>query len=159
VLVNNAGISHPADGPPSTANIDAVRQLIETNFFGTLAVTQVMLPLLRASAAGRIVNVSSGLGSLQWNSDPNWEFAPFKLLGYCASKAATNLLTIQLAAELSGTAIKVKASNPRYMATDLTGHRGHHTVEQAAAETIRLAQLPADGPTGGFFETSGSDPW
>jgi NAD(P)-dependent dehydrogenase (short-subunit alcohol dehydrogenase family) len=159
VLVNNAGINHPADGPPSTADLDAVRRVMETNFFGTLAVTRAMLPLLRKSAAARIVNVSSGLGSLQWNADPNWEFAPVKLLGYNASKAAMNMLTIQLAYELRGTTIKVNASNPGYTATDLNGHRGHQTVAQGAAETVRLALLPADGPTGGFFETSGSDPW
>jgi NAD(P)-dependent dehydrogenase (short-subunit alcohol dehydrogenase family) len=132
---------------------------METNFFGTLAVTQAMLPLLRKSAAARIVNVSSGLGSLKWNADPNWEYAQVKLLGYNASKAAMNMLTVKLAYELSGTMIKVNASNPGYTATDLNGHRGHQTVAQGAAETVRLALLPADGPTGGFFETSGPDPW
>jgi NAD(P)-dependent dehydrogenase (short-subunit alcohol dehydrogenase family) len=159
VLVNNAGINDPGDGPPSTADMNAVRRVIETNFFGTLAVTQAMLPLLRESAAARIVNVSSGLGSLKWNADPNWEYAQIKLLGYNASKAAMNMLTVQLAYELRGTTIKVNASNPGYTATDLNGHRGHQTVAQGAAETLRLALLPPDGPTGGFFETSGPDPW
>jgi NAD(P)-dependent dehydrogenase (short-subunit alcohol dehydrogenase family) len=132
---------------------------METNFFGTLAVTQAMLPLLRKATAGRVVNVSSGLGSLAWNADPNWEYAPVKLLGYNASKAAMNMLTVQLAYELRGTAIKVNSSNPGYTATDLNGHRGHQTVEEGAAETVRLALLPAAGPTGGFFETTGPDPW
>ena len=159
VLVNNAGINDPADGPPGTVELSAVRRVMETNFFGTLAVTQAMLPLLRKSPSGRIVNVSSGLGSLQWNADPNWEYAPIKLLGYNASKAAMNMLTIQLAYELRGTTIKVNASNPGYTATDLNGHQGHQTVAQGAAETVRLALLPEDGPTGGFFETSGPNPW
>jgi NAD(P)-dependent dehydrogenase (short-subunit alcohol dehydrogenase family) len=159
VLVNNAGINDPGDGPPGTADLSAVRRVMETNFYGTLAVTQAMLPLLRKSAAARIVNVSSGLGSLQWNADPNWEYAQVKLLGYNASKAAMNMLTVQLAYELRGTTIKVNASNPGYTATDLNGHQGHQTVAQGAAETVRLALLPADGPTGGFFETSGPDPW
>jgi NAD(P)-dependent dehydrogenase (short-subunit alcohol dehydrogenase family) len=159
VLVNNAGINDPADGLPSTVDLSTVRSVMETNFFGAFAVTQAMLPLLRKSAAGRIVNVSSGLGSLNWNADPNWEFASVKLLGYNASKAAMNMLTIQLAYELRGTTIKVNASNPGYTATDLNGHRGHQTVAQGAAETVRLALLPANGPTGGFFETSGPDPW
>jgi NAD(P)-dependent dehydrogenase (short-subunit alcohol dehydrogenase family) len=159
VLVNNAGINDPGDGPPGTADLNSVRRVMETNFFGTLAVTQAMLPLLRESAAARIVNVSSGLGSLNWNADPNWEYAQVKLLGYNASKAAINMLTVQLAYELRGTTIKVNASNPGYTATDLNGHRGHQTVAQGAAETVRLALLPPDGPTGGFFETSGSDPW
>jgi NAD(P)-dependent dehydrogenase (short-subunit alcohol dehydrogenase family) len=159
VLVNNAGINDPADGPPSMVNLDTVRRVMETNFLGTLAVTQAMLPLLRKSAAARIVNVSSGLGSLKWNADPTWEYAPVKLLGYNSSKAAMNMLTVQLAYELRGTTIKVNASNPGYTATDLNGHRGHQTVAQGAAETVRLALLPADGPSGGFFETSGPDPW
>jgi NAD(P)-dependent dehydrogenase (short-subunit alcohol dehydrogenase family) len=159
VLINNAGINDPSDGPPSTADLGAVRRVIETNFLGAVAVTQAMLPLLRKSAAGRIVNVSSGLGSLNWNADPDWEFAGVKLIGYCASKAALNMLTIQLAYELRGTTIKVNASNPGYTATDLNGRRGYQTVAQGAAETVRLALLPDEGPTGGFFETSGPDPW
>jgi NAD(P)-dependent dehydrogenase (short-subunit alcohol dehydrogenase family) len=158
VLVNNAGINDPGDGPPGTVDLSAVRRVMETNFFGTLTVTQAMLPLLRKSAAARIVNVSSGLGSLKWNADPNWEYAQVKLLGYNASKAAMNMLTVKLAYELSGTMIKVNASNPGYTATDLNGHQGHQTVAQGAAETVRLALLPADGPTGGFSETSGPDP-
>jgi len=125
---------------------------METNFFGTLAVTQAMLSMLRKAPAARIVNVSSGLGSLAWNADPNWEFAPVKLLGYNASKAAMNMLTVQLAYEWRG-----NAANPGYTATDLNGHQGHQTVAQGAAETVRLALLQPSGPTGGFFETSGPD--
>jgi NAD(P)-dependent dehydrogenase (short-subunit alcohol dehydrogenase family) len=159
VLVNNAGINDPADGSPGAADLGAVRRVMETNFIGTVAVTQAMLPLLRKSTAARIVNVSSGLGSLKWNADPNWEYAPVKLLGYNASKAAMNMLTVQLAYELRGTTIKVNAANPGYTATDLNGNRGTQTVAQGAAETVRLALLPADGPTGGFFETAGPDPW
>jgi NAD(P)-dependent dehydrogenase (short-subunit alcohol dehydrogenase family) len=159
VLVNNAGINVPGDGPPSIADLAAVRRVLETNFLGALAVGQAMLPLLRKAPAARIVNVSSGLGSLQWNADPNWEYASVKLTGYCASKAAMNMLTVQLAYELRDTSIKVNASDPGYTATDLNGNRGHQTVAEGAAETIRLALLPADGPTGGFFATAGPDPW
>ncbi len=159
VLVNNAGINVPGDGPPSIADLAAVRRVLETNFLGALAVAQAMLPLLRKAPAARIVNVSSGLGSLQWNADPNWEYASVKLTGYCSSKAAMNMLTVQLAYELRDTSIKVNASDPGYTATDLNGNRGHQTVAEGAAETIRLALLPADGPTGGFFATAGPDPW
>jgi NAD(P)-dependent dehydrogenase (short-subunit alcohol dehydrogenase family) len=159
VLVNNAGINDPADGPPSRATFDAVRRVMETNFLGAVAVTQAMLPLLRKAASARIVNVSSGLGSLTRNADPAWEFAQVKLLGYNASKAAMNMLTVQLAWELRGTKIKVNSSNPGFTATDLNGHRGYQTVEQGAAETVRLALLPDDGPTGGVFATSGPEPW
>jgi NAD(P)-dependent dehydrogenase (short-subunit alcohol dehydrogenase family) len=159
VLVNNAGINAPGDGPPGIADFNAVRRVVETNFLGALAVIQTMLPLLRKSSAGRIVNVSSGLGSLTWNADRSWEFAPVKLVGYSASKAAMNMLTVQLAYELRDTPIKVNASDPGYTATDLNGHRGYQTVVQGAAETVRLALLPDDGPSGGFFATSGPDPW
>jgi NAD(P)-dependent dehydrogenase (short-subunit alcohol dehydrogenase family) len=159
VLVNNAGIADPADGPPSSAEIAAVRRVFETNFFATLEVTQAMLPLLRKSEAGRIVNVSSGLGSLTYNGDPSWEFASVKRMGYCGSKAALNMMTVQLAYELRDTAIKVNAANPGFTATDLNQHRGTQTVEEGAAETVRLALLPPDGPTGGFFDRFGGNPW
>ena len=159
LLVNNAGITVAGDGPPTKADIDAVRRVFETNFFGTLAVTQAMLPLLRKSDAGRIVNVSSGLGSITLNGDPEWEFASVKILGYNASKAALNMLTVQLANELRDTPIKVNSADPGFTATDLNQHRGYQTIEQGAAEAIRLALLPEDGPTGGFFNSNGANPW
>ena len=159
VLVNNAGIAVAGDGPPTKADIDTVRRVFETNFFGTLAVTQAMLPLVRKSEAGRIVNVSSGLGSITLNGDPAWEFASVKFLGYNASKAALNMLTVQLAAELRDTPIKVNSADPGFTATDLNQHRGYQTIEQGAAEAIRLALLAEDGPTGGFFNSSGANPW
>lgn len=159
VLVNNAGIADRGDGPPSKTGIDGVRRVFDTNFFGTLAVTQAMLPLLRKSPAGRIVNLSSGLGSLTLNSDPAWEFAPYKFLGYNASKAALNMLTVQLAAELKDIGIKVNSADPGFTATDLNNHRGHQTIPQGAAAAIRLALLADDGPTGGFFSASREEPW
>ncbi len=159
ILVNNAGIVDRADGPPSTAAIDAVRCIFDTNFFGVLAVTQAMLPLIRRSAAGRIVNVSSGLGSLTRNADPAGEFAHVRLIGYNGSKAALNMLTIQLAAELCDTPIKVNAANPGYTATDLNDNRGTQTIPEGAAAAVRLALLPGDGPTGGFFSAEGPEPW
>jgi NAD(P)-dependent dehydrogenase (short-subunit alcohol dehydrogenase family) len=157
--VNNAGISDRADGPPSSTGIDGVRRIFETNFFGTLAVTQAILLLLRKSRAGRIVNVSSGLGSLTHNSNPGWEFAQYKFLGYNASKAALNMLTVQLAAELRDTSIKVNSADPGFTATDLNSHRGHQTIPQGAAAAIRLALLGDDAPTGGFFSAGCEQPW
>ncbi|MBC7735485.1 MAG: SDR family oxidoreductase [Bacteriovorax sp.] len=159
VLVNNAGITDPSDGPPSKAGMVAVRRIFDTNFFGTLAVTQAMVPLLLRSAAARIVNVSSGLGSIALNADPQWAYAAVKLLGYNASKAALNMLTVQLAAELRVAGIKVNAADPGYTATDLNGHRGHQTVAEGAAAAVRLALLPDDGPTGGFFSAEQPQPW
>lgn len=159
VLINNAGIADPADGPPSTASLEAVRRVFDTNLFGTLAVTQAMLPLVRRAPAGRIVNVSSGLGSLTLNGDPAWEFAAVKRLGYNSSKAALNMLTVQLAYELRDTKIKVNSANPGFTATDLNGHRGYQTVEEGAMEALRLALLDENGPTGGVFNRDGADLW
>jgi NAD(P)-dependent dehydrogenase (short-subunit alcohol dehydrogenase family) len=159
VLVNNAGIFERSDGLPSRADLDAVRRTLLTNFVGPAAVAQAMLSLLRRSPAGRIVNVSSELGSLTLNGDPGWEHAWAKLLGYNASKAALNMLTVQLAFELKDTPIKVNSAGPGYTATDLNDNRGTQTVAEGAAEAIRLALLPADGPTGGFFSSAGPVAW
>jgi NAD(P)-dependent dehydrogenase (short-subunit alcohol dehydrogenase family) len=160
ILVNNAGIAALGrDGAPSTADIEAVRSTIETNFIGALAVTQAMLPLLRKSKSASIVNVSSELGSITGHTTPEWKFAHVRAIGYSASKAAMNMMTAQLALELAGTAIKVNSVNPGYTATDLNKHSGPQTVQEGAAETIRLALAGPDGPTGGFYETGGTLPW
>ncbi|MBV9887940.1 MAG: SDR family oxidoreductase [Acidobacteria bacterium] len=159
ILVNNAGINVRGDGPPSSVDVDAVNRVFQTNFIGALAVAQAMLPLIRKSEAGRIVNVSSELGSITSFSDPNWKFAAVKYIGYCASKAAMNMMTAQLAAELRDTGIKVNSVNPGYTATDLNNNQGHQTIEEGSAETIRAALLSDDGPTGKFLETGGQLPW
>lgn len=159
ILVNNAGIVDAADGPPSVANFAAVERVFQTNFFGALSVTQLLLPLLRKSPAGRIVNVSSGLGSLAFNADPTYVNSSYNWIGYCGSKSAMNMLTVQLAFELRNTPIKVNAAAPGYTATDMNHHRGTQTVEQGAAETVRLALLPSNGPSGGFFASEGPKPW
>ena len=126
---------------------------------GAIATTQAMLPSLRRSDAGRIVNMSSGLGSLAWTSDPSHAYAGFILLAYNTSKAALNMITVQFANELRATAIKVNAGDPGYCATDLNGHSGNRSAAQGAAIAIRLASLPNDGPTGGFFNDDGRVPW
>jgi NAD(P)-dependent dehydrogenase (short-subunit alcohol dehydrogenase family) len=159
VLVNNAGIGDARDAAPSAADIDAVRRVFDTNFFGTLAVTQAMLPLLRRSSAGRIVNVSSELGSLTMHSDPQWKYAAYKLLGYSASKAALNMLTVQLAAELAPSGIKVNAVDPGFTATDLNHHRGSQTVAEGAAAAVQFALIGNDGASGGFFSAAGPHAW
>ena len=158
ILVNNAGIALDR-GPASALDLETLRRTYETNVFGVFAVTQAMLPLLRKSEAGRIVNHSSGLGSLTQNSDPNWGFAGVKPLAYNSSKAALNMMTVIFAAELKDTGIKVNAADPGYTATDLNQHSGPRTVEQGATAAVRLATLPADGPTGGYFDEDGVVPW
>jgi NAD(P)-dependent dehydrogenase (short-subunit alcohol dehydrogenase family) len=159
VLVNNAGILDRADGQPSVVDPAVVRRVMDTNFFGTFEVTRALLPLLRRSKAGRIVNVSSGLGSLTLNADPRGLFAQYQLVGYNTSKAAMNMLTILLANELKDTPIKVNSANPGYTATDMNQYRGTQTIEEGAAEPVRLALLPADGPSGGLFSSAGAQPW
>jgi len=158
ILVNNAGIAID-DGPPSRVSMDALRCTYETNVFGLVRVTQALLPLLRRSDAGRIVNLSSGLGSLALNSDPSWPFASVKFLAYNSSKSAVNAITVQLAWELRETKLKVNAADPGYVATDMNRHQGERSVEQGAATPVRLALLPADGPTGGYFNDEGPLPW
>lgn len=159
VLVNNAGIVDAKDGPPSTADIASVRRVFDTNFFGVLATTQAFLPLVRKSKAGRIVNISSGLGSLTLNADPTWDYAAVKILGYNGSKAALNMLTVQLAYELRDTSIKVNTINPGYTKTDLNGNQGYQTLAEGAEAAVRAATLGDDGPTGAFFNKDGDDPW
>ena len=159
VLVNNAGIDLDAGRPALLLDVDALRRTYETNVFGVFAVTKALLPLLRKSEAGRIVNVSSGLGSLTENSDPQGQYANVKPLAYNSSKAALNMITVIFAAELKNTGIKVNAADPGYTATDLNQHSGPRTVEQGAIAPMRLATLPADGPTGGYFDENGVVPW
>lgn len=159
VLVNNAGIVDPGDGLPGQVSEPALRRIFETNFFGQVLFTQPLLPLLRAATGGRIVNVSTGLGSLATNADPESPFYHAKILAYNASKAALNMFTVNLAYELRDTRVKVNAAIPGYVATDLTGHQGPMTVEEGAREILRLARLPDDGPTGGFFYEGQAYPW
>ncbi|AVH67214.1 short-chain dehydrogenase [Nostoc sp. 'Peltigera membranacea cyanobiont' 213] len=160
ILVNNAGILAEGDRlPPSQVEIETLRQTYETNVFGVFAVTKALLPLLKKSTAGRIVNLSSGLGSLTQNSDPNYEFANFKFLAYNSSKTVVNAITVLLAAELKDTSIKVNAADPGFTATDINQYQGYRTVEQGAIAAVKLATLPDDGSSGGFFDENGVVPW
>jgi NAD(P)-dependent dehydrogenase (short-subunit alcohol dehydrogenase family) len=159
ILVNNAAVALEIDQKPSELDMQTLRKTFDTNFFGVIALTQTLLPLIRKSDAGRIVNVSSGLGSLTLHNDPAWEFYPVKLLAYNASKTALNAFTVVLAYELKETSIKVNSADPGFTATDMNDHRGYKTVEQGAAVIIQLATLPADGATGGYFNDQGVLPW
>jgi NAD(P)-dependent dehydrogenase (short-subunit alcohol dehydrogenase family) len=158
VLINNAGIADPHDGPASRVSVDVVERVLRTNLLGAVAMAQAVLPLLRKSDAGRIVNVSSDLGSITKHGDPTWKYAHVKVLGYCASKAALNMFTVQLAFELKDQGIAVNSVNPGFTATDLNAHRGQQTVEEGAAEIVRVA-LQEHGPSGKFLETGGELVW
>ena len=159
ILVNNAGIVDAEDGPPTIGAPAAARRIMDTNFVGTLAVTQAMLPLLRLSPAARIVNLSSSLGSLTLNGDPASPYYSARLIGYNASKAALNMLTVQLAEELRDTPHVVNSVSPGYVKTDLTGHNGFMTAEEGAKLPVEYALLGDDAVSGRFVEASGETPW
>ncbi len=158
VLVNNAGITGGWSQTPTTADLATIRTVVETNVIGVVRVTNAMLPMLRRSASPRIVNMSSGVGSLTRQTTPGGETGPIAV-AYAPSKTFLNAVTIQYAKELQDTKILINAACPGFVATDLNGFRGHRTPEQGAATAIRLATLPDDGPTGGFFEDAGVVPW
>ncbi|QJU58249.1 SDR family NAD(P)-dependent oxidoreductase [Sphingomonas sp. AP4-R1] len=169
VLVNNAGIAQagPSDRRRedvlpktriSAVDLDELRRVFDTNAFGTLSVTQAMLPLLRAAPAGRIVNISSGNASLTWNAHPSSPHRAY-VGAYTVSKVALNAMTQALAFDLKDTAIKVNAVCPGFTATAINGFAGTGTVEEAAREPVRLATLGPDGPSGGFTNSDGTIPW
>ena len=156
ILVNNAGIFDFDDAAPGKASVEAVRRVMEVNFIGTLAVTQAMLPLLRAAPGATIVNLSSSMGSLAENADPEAPYYSQRFIGYNASKAALNMLTIQLHEELQAEGIKVNSVSPGFVKTDLTGY-GELTPEEGA-------RLPAEYALGAkvsgrFLEPGGETPW
>lgn len=170
VLVNNAGIAH-AGSPeasfeeklvaqrPSTASLTETRAIFETNVFGVIAVTQALIPLLRQAPAGRIINLSSTVGSLTLQSDPSNPVRAIQSVSYAPSKTALNAVTVAFANELAHTSIKVNAVCPGFTATELNNFRGTRSVEEGAREVIRLALLGADGPTGTFSNDEGLVPW
>jgi NAD(P)-dependent dehydrogenase (short-subunit alcohol dehydrogenase family) len=158
ILVNNAAIVERI-AKPSGVDLAKVREVYETNVFGPMAMTQAMLPLLRKSKHGRIVNVSSSLGSLTLASQPDSPMAQFVVLGYNTSKSALNSMTVQFANELKDTPIKVNAICPGYCATDINGNSGPRTAAQGAVAAVEYATIGADGPTGGYFNDAGRIPW
>ena len=157
VLINNAGVQNDRS-PADIADVEKVIATYQTNVFGAIRATQALLPLLRASPAGRVVMMSSELGSLTAQSDPSSAYHHVSLLGYSSSKTALNGVTVAFAKALAGTSVKVNAADPGFTATDLNGGTGHRTPDQAAEVAVRLAILPSNGPTGGFGP-DGPLPW
>jgi len=152
ILVNNAGVlDYATETGPSTVTAASLRATFDTNFFGLVAVTQAFLPLLKKSEAGRIVNLSSILGSLTEHGDANSPIYPARLLGYDASKAAVNMFTVELAQELKGTAIKVNSAHPGWVKTDMGGAGAPLEIADGAKTSVALALLPPEGPSGGYF--------
>ncbi len=161
VLVNNAGIEKrgPDNSVIGAADLtaDMMRQLFETNVFGTVRVTHAFLPLLRRSAAPVVVNVSSGLASLTRVSDASNPAHAYPGIAYPASKTTVNMITVQYAKAFP--TMRVNAVEPGFTRTDLNGNTGTQTVEQGAEIIVRMARLGADGPTGGYFDADGPLPW
>lgn len=157
-LVNNAAITGGMPQAPTEVDPATVLAAVETNVIGVIRVTNSMLPLLRRSPSPRIVNMSSSVGSLTLQTAVGAETGPISA-AYSPSKSFLNAVTIQYAKELAETNILINSACPGYVATDLNGFRGTRTPEQGAATAIRLATLPDDGPTGGFFDDAGTVPW
>jgi len=156
VLINNAGIAGGFPQNVLETDVAVYRNVFDTNVFGVIEVTQAFMDILKKSEAPRIVNVTSGLGSLTLHSDPSWKYFSIKPVAYLASKAALNGYTIALAYELRDTSFKVNAVDPGYTATDFNHHSGPGTVEDAAARVVKAATLDTNGPTGQFYSDDNS---
>jgi NAD(P)-dependent dehydrogenase (short-subunit alcohol dehydrogenase family) len=164
VLINNAGISGGFPQAPTALSIETIRKVFDTNFFGTIEITQVFLDLLKVSEGPRIVNVTSGLASLTLHNDPNWKYYKVKGGAYGPSKSALNAYTIALAYELRDTPIKINAVDPGFTATDFNQYRGTGTIQDAAARIVKYAVIGDDGPNGQYFSDdnnpeTGVSPW
>jgi NAD(P)-dependent dehydrogenase (short-subunit alcohol dehydrogenase family) len=167
ILVNNAGVHvEEADfGNPGGFNTtsrttpEQMRKTFETNFFSVVALTQALLPLLRKAPAGRIVNLSSVLGSLALHSEPSSPVYDKKSFAYDASKTALNAFTVHLAQELRGTRVKVNSAHPGWVKTDMGGDAVPMELSEGGETSVRLATLPDDGPSGGFFHLGEALPW
>ena len=162
ILVNNAGISRESfmgGNHTSTTSAEILRETFDTNFFGAVQLTQTLLPLIRKSPAGRIVNLSSILGSLTLHATPGSPIYDAKSFAYDASKAALNSFTIHLAHELRDTNIKVNSAHPGWVKTDMGTDAAPMEITDGAKTSVRLATLPDDGPTGGYFHMNDPLPW
>lgn len=164
ILINNAGISKGFPESVLTTSIEDIQEVFNTNYFGTIKVTQTFMELLKKSESPRISNITSGLGSLNLHSDPNWKYYNVKLASYVPSKALVNAYTILLAYELKDSPFKVNAIDPGFTATDFNQHSGPGTVESAASFIIKHTLIDDDAPTGKFFSNDIEDgseisPW
>jgi NAD(P)-dependent dehydrogenase (short-subunit alcohol dehydrogenase family) len=164
ILINNAGVNlensdeNPVR-PASLTPLDIFRKTFEINFFGLVALTQRLLPLIKKSEAGRIVNLSSILGSSTLHSQPGSLIYDAKIPAYDASKAAVNSFTVHLAYELKGTPIKVNAAHPGWVKTEMGGENAPMEIEDGAKTSVALALLSDDGPSGKYFHLDQELPW
>lgn len=160
ILVNNAGVMiDDQKKKPSEQSLDVWRKTFETNLFGLIATTQALLPLLRNSAGGRIVNLSSILGSITLHATPGSPIYDMKLPAYNVSKSAVNAYTVQLAYELKDTTIKVNAAHPGWVKTDMGGEGATMDIPDGAKTSVALATTGADGPNGAYMHMGETLPW
>ncbi len=162
VLVNNAGVMLDGEWINNSTNsvsIDTLRQTFDVNFFGLVELTQALLPSISKSPSGRIVNMSSIMGSLSLHSDPNSGIYDAKPFAYNSSKVAVNAFTVHLAQELKDTKIKVNSAHPGWVKTELGGEGAPMDIVEGAKTGVLLATIPDDGPTGGFFHAGETLPW
>jgi NAD(P)-dependent dehydrogenase (short-subunit alcohol dehydrogenase family) len=159
VLINNSAITGEQPQNITTFNIEKLRKVFDTNYFGVIETTQQFIPLLMKSNLPIIVNVSSEVGSLTMHTssgrNPNWDFYN----AYGSSKTALNSFTVMLANEFRNTNFKINSVTPGYTATSLNDYMGIKTVEEGAMPIVKLATLNNDGPTGKFFRAEGEVPW
>jgi len=159
VLVNNAGILIDAETRLLELGVTMLQNTLETNAFGPLLLSQACVPIMRRNRYGRIVNMSSSMGSLADIANPDSASAEVQSPAYRLSKTLLNGITVLLAKELRGTNILVNAACPGWVRTDMGGGRAPLSPEQGAATPVWLATLPDDGPTGGFFREQQPLPW
>ncbi len=160
ILVNNAGVMlDDQEKKVSEQSLEIWRQTFDTNLFGLIATTQAFLPLLRKSEAGRIVNLSSILGSITYHATPGSPVYDFKTAAYNVSKSAVNAYTVQLAYELKGSKIRVNAAHPGWVKTELGGEGATMEVKDGAKTSVELVMLDNDGPNGTFVHRGKPIPW
>jgi NAD(P)-dependent dehydrogenase (short-subunit alcohol dehydrogenase family) len=160
ILVNNAGVMiDDQKKKPSEQSLDVWRKTFETNLFGLIATTQALLPLLRKSDGGRIVNLSSILGSINLHATPGSPIYDMKLPAYNVSKSAVNAYTVQLAYELKDTTIKVNAAHPGWVKTDMGGEGATMDIPDGAKTSVALATIGTDGPNGAYMHMGETLPW
>jgi NAD(P)-dependent dehydrogenase (short-subunit alcohol dehydrogenase family) len=166
ILVNNAGIAGGSfdggNGPEHSAAdvpLDVLEKVFQTNFFSQVALTKTLLPLIKKSPAGRIVNLSSILGSLTLHADPKSPIYAAKSFAYDASKTALNAFTVHLAYDLRNTNVKVNSAHPGWVKTEMGGANAPMEISEGGKTSAALATLPADGPSGGYFHLGKQLPW
>jgi NAD(P)-dependent dehydrogenase (short-subunit alcohol dehydrogenase family) len=163
ILINNAGVQLESSGwginNTTEVSDKALHETLDTNFFNVVKLTNTLLPLIRKSDAGRIVNLSSILGSLNLHSDANSPIYSSKLFAYDTSKTALNSYTIHLAASLAGTNIKVNSAHPGWVKTDMGSDAAPMEIVDGAKTSVALALLDANGPSGKYIHLGNELPW